>query len=104
MSFAGENAEKLQSLTPEDRRLVNKIVLDFQRNGLALSNEKQEKAKEIKKKIADLCIKFQHHVNEDKSELYFTKEELEGVPEPVIAGFTQKEQDGKKVYVVTMKV
>lgn len=43
LAFAAENADKLQSLDAQDRRLVTKILLDFQRNGLALAEDKQAK-------------------------------------------------------------
>jgi hypothetical protein len=43
LAYAAENADKLQSRDAQDRRLVAKLLLDFQRNGLALAEEKQTK-------------------------------------------------------------
>ena len=43
LAYASENADKLKSMDAQDRRLVAKILLDLQRNGLALGEEKQTK-------------------------------------------------------------
>jgi hypothetical protein len=43
LAYIAENADTHHSRDAQERRLAAKILLDFQRNGLALSEEKQAK-------------------------------------------------------------
>ncbi|GAA6026223.1 hypothetical protein JCM10207_004276, partial [Rhodosporidiobolus poonsookiae] len=80
-------------LNDEEKRLMERLILERKRNGLGLAEEKRKEYLEIKKKIMALEIDFQRHCNEEKGFQLFTREELEGVPEDVIKGFP--EVDGK---------
>ncbi|KAI9146266.1 hypothetical protein BKA69DRAFT_1162856 [Paraphysoderma sedebokerense] len=44
----------ISKLDSESQRLVKKLVLDFERNGLALPVEKREKLKALKKRLSDI--------------------------------------------------
>lgn len=89
----------LTKLSPERQRLAEKLELDFKRHGLTLPKDKQEKLKDLKKKLSELQINFSKNINEDKTECLFSAEELAGLPQDFLKGLSQK--DGK--YVVTMK-
>ncbi|KAI8048092.1 thimet oligopeptidase 1 [Syncephalis plumigaleata] len=87
-------------LSDEDRRLFDKIELDFKRNGLALSEGDREKLKEIKQQLAKLSIDFSRRINEDVTSIAVDEAELDGMPKDWIEGLA-KNDAGQRI--VTMK-
>ncbi|KAL6057447.1 Thimet oligopeptidase [Balamuthia mandrillaris] len=105
-AFRQKAKEQGIQLTPEDQRLIDKKMEGFERNGLGLPAEKREKLKEIKKRISELCIAYQRNLNEDKTTLEFSKEELNGLPDDFLEDLPKKEGAGPKgetLYVVSLK-
>ncbi|PJF16637.1 Neurolysin/Thimet oligopeptidase 2 domain-containing protein [Paramicrosporidium saccamoebae] len=94
-----ENKTEMASLDNESRRLVDKMLLEFKHNGLGLPAEKRSELKTKRKRLAELGVEFSKNMNEDKTEMLLTGEELEGCPSDFIEGLEQR--DGK--YVLTMK-
>ncbi|KAG0655179.1 hypothetical protein C6P46_001105, partial [Rhodotorula mucilaginosa] len=86
------------NLNPEEQRLLDRVVLERKRNGLGLEKHKREQYQQLKKRIMELEVEFQRACNEEKGFLLFTKEELEGVPEDVVSGYTTVEEDGVTKY------
>jgi Zn-dependent oligopeptidase len=85
--------EKSITLSEEDRWLFDHRMLVFKRNGLDLDDVKQEKLKEIKKRIADLKVEFSQTLNNWNETTVFTAEELDGVPENTMK-ILKKNDDG----------
>ena len=54
-----------------------------------MSEEIQTEVKKIKKRMSELSIKFQRNLNEDNTKLFFTREELAGMPEDFIDELTK---------------
>jgi metallopeptidase MepB len=82
----------------ESARLLDKEHKAYIKNGLALPSEAQrERFKEIKKRLSQIQISFQKNLNEENGGIWFTKEELDGVPEDVIDGLEKGtgENEGK---------
>ncbi|EXJ90594.1 thimet oligopeptidase [Capronia coronata CBS 617.96] len=87
-------------LDAESQRLLEKEHKSYVRNGLNIpAGPKRDRFKEIKKRLSQLSIAFSKNLNEEKGGLWFTAEELDGVPEDVIS--LLKKEDGK--YWLTFK-
>lgn len=80
------------NLDPESLRLLEKERKGYIKNGLGLpSGSQRDRFKEIKKRLSQIGIQFQVNLNEEDGGLWFTKEELDGVPEDVIVGLKEGE-------------
>ncbi|KAL5341886.1 peptidase family M3-domain-containing protein [Aspergillus crustosus] len=96
--------KKNESLDPESRRLLEKEHQDFVRNGLNLpAGPLRDRYKEIKKRLSLLGIEFQKNLNEEAGGIWFTPEELEGVPEDVVAGLQKGEGEHEGKLWLTFK-
>lgn len=72
-------------LDPESLRLLEKERKNYIRNGLSIpEGPKRDRFKEIKKRLSQIQIEFQKNLNEENAALYFTKEELSGLPTDLI--------------------
>ncbi|GAA5933687.1 metalloendopeptidase [Sporobolomyces koalae] len=91
-------------LNSEERRLLDRLLLDRQRNGLALDPDQRAAYFELKKQIMTLEVDFQKNCNEEDGSILFTRQELDGVPEDVIQGYERVPQsDGTDTYKMTFK-
>lgn len=92
-------ADTKPKLEGEQARLLQFILRDYKRSGLALSAEDRAKLAEIEKEIGRLAIDFNKRIAEDESSVMLTKEELAGVPDDVIKGMPQN----NGVYIANMQ-
>jgi metallopeptidase MepB len=92
------------ALSAEQKRLVDKMLLDGKRAGLALEKkEDKELLKRLKDDLSDVCLKFTQNFNEESGRIAFTREQLDGVPEDVVSGYTQRTEGDKVLYEVTFR-
>lgn len=63
--------EKAEKLSPEEQRLVDKMIMDGKRAGLALPDDKREELMKLKKELSAVCTDFGKNFNEEKVR-YFT--------------------------------
>jgi len=93
-------SKKGEELDAESQRLLEKEHKSYIRNGLNLpAGPKRDRFKEIKMRLSQLSIEFNKNLNEEKGGIWFTKEELDGVPEDVVD--LLKKEDGR--YWLTFK-
>jgi metallopeptidase MepB len=79
--------QKGEDLDPESRRLLEKERKSYIRNGLGIpAGPKRDRFKDIKKRLSMIQIEFQKNLNEESGGIWFTTEELAGLPEDVISG------------------
>lgn len=95
--------EEWKKLTPEQHRLIEKMILDGTRAGLALSQKKRTELSALKKELTKFCLEFNRNFNEENGVVTFTEEELKGVPKDVISGYTKRVEDDREVFDVTFK-
>ncbi|EUC54471.1 metallopeptidase MepB [Rhizoctonia solani AG-3 Rhs1AP] len=96
------NAQKKgEKLTDEEQRLVDKMILDGKRAGLDLPEDKRTELMKLKKELSVVCTDFGRNFNEEKGSIAFTREELKGIPEDVLNGYTTVE--GTDKLAVTFK-
>jgi len=90
-------AAKGERLEGEDKKLLEKILLEYRRNGLELEAEEREKIKALKKRLVELEAEFGKNLIEVKDYLAVTREELEGLPEDFIERLEPLEEGKFKV-------
>ncbi|KAH8104630.1 metallopeptidase MepB [Cristinia sonorae] len=101
---ADENIKRSgKKLNAEEQRLVEKMILDGTRAGLALPEEKRNELSKLQKEVSQVSLEFSKNFNEEKGTISFTLEELEGVPADVVSGYVKRQEDGKDLYDVTFK-
>jgi metallopeptidase MepB len=82
---------KAVDVDAESTRLLEKAYKDYIRNGLALKGEQRGRFKDIKKELSLLGIDFSKRLNEENGGIWFTLEELNGVPQDVLSGLAKGE-------------
>ncbi|KAK8028319.1 peptidase family M3 [Apiospora marii] len=93
-----KNIKSESNLDPESLRLLEKEHKNYIKNGLGLPKGPQrDRFKEIKKRLSQISIQFQKNLNEENGGVWFTKEELDGVPADVVEGLEKGtgENEGK---------
>jgi thimet oligopeptidase len=96
-AYANGNALK-EKLTSEQQYFLKETMEDYKRAGLELPEEQRNKVKELQNKLSELSVKFSNNINEDKSSVTVTLEELDGLEEDFIKGL-KKTDDGN--YILT---
>ncbi|KAI1168378.1 Metalloprotease [Nemania serpens] len=97
-AFQSQKKTNELNLDAESLRFLEKERKGYIRNGLGLPKGPQrDRFKEIKKRLSQLGIQFQKTLNEENGGLWFTKEELDGVPNDVVDGLEKGtgENEGK---------
>ena len=80
--------KKGEKLDPESQRLLEKERKSYITNGLGIpAGPKRDRFKEIRTRLSQIQIEFQKNLNEENGSIWFTKKELEGVPDDVVEGF-----------------
>lgn len=95
---------KGEKLDPESQRLLEKDHKGYIRMGLGVpAGPKRDRFKDIKKRLSELSIIFQKNLNEEQGGLWFTKEELDGVPDDVVSGLKKGEGEHAEKVWLTFK-
>ncbi len=89
-------AGKTDTLDAEDQRLVLFAMRDFHRNGLDLSDADREQLVKVRSRLAELQTKFATNLEENKTTLNATDEELSGMSPDFVARLKLDKQ-GKRV-------
>lgn len=83
-----------------EERLILQHARSFEKNGMALSDDQLNLFREKKKKLAFLESEFSKNLNEDKTRIELSREELDGVREDFISAHATT-PEGK--FIITTK-
>ncbi len=89
------------TLSEEEKRFMEKRLVDYERNGMSLAPEAMKEVEALKKELADLSTTFSTNIAEDDSKHLVTAAELEGCSEAFIEGL-EKDPGGSGKLVLTM--
>jgi Zn-dependent oligopeptidase len=94
--FQAARAIATESLSGEFKRFHERLLREFKHNGLFLESPEQKALlKEKRQKLADLCTEFSRNMNEDATELLFTRAELDGATEDFLTSLQTCKETGK---------
>ncbi|MBU2530040.1 MAG: Zn-dependent oligopeptidase [Elusimicrobia bacterium] len=94
-----EFALKGDKLAETEKRLLDKMLLDFKKNGLGLEEDKRNEVKKLSKELIAIELKFTSNLRDVKDIIEVSLEELKGLPEDYISHL-KKTSQGK--YIITM--
>ncbi|PBP18423.1 peptidase family M3, partial [Diplocarpon rosae] len=96
--------KEANGLDGESLRFLENERKSYIRNGLGIEKGlKRDRFKEIKKRLSTVAIEFQKNLNEENGGIWFTRKELEGVPEDVLVGFEEGTGDNEGKVRFTFK-
>ncbi|KAJ2845150.1 metalloendopeptidase, partial [Coemansia brasiliensis] len=96
-----DNKEEMDKLEAEDKRLVEKMEMDYRREGAALPDEKRKDLVKLKVQLAKLELSFQRNITEQEGKAWFTRGELAGLPESYFSKRGSKQVAGDEKFMVT---
>ncbi|KAJ2157248.1 metalloendopeptidase [Coemansia sp. RSA 552] len=96
-----ENSQEMAALGAEDRRLVEKMEMEYRRSGLGLSEESQATLGGLKRRLVELELEYTKNANAGEAHVLFTRAELAGMPESFFADRPTQVAGGVTKYVVT---
>ncbi len=86
-------------MTPEVQRFFDETMRDYKRAGLDLPEEKRARLVEIDEEINELGSDFRRNIADDETVVFFTEDELKGVPEAFVGTLRRCGE----LYIVDMK-
>ena len=96
--------QKSEDLDPESRRLLEKERKSYIRNGLGIpAGPKRDRFKDIKKRLSMIQIEFQKNLNEESGGIWFTADELAGVPDDVRSGLENGSEENAGKFKLSFK-
>lgn len=78
-------ADTNPGLGGDQKRLFEFVLRDYRRSGMALPKEKRDHLAEVEKEISKLVIDFNKNIANDETALPFTRDELRGTPDELLA-------------------
>lgn len=80
---------ELARLHPEFARFVERSMRDFKRRGLHLEEGTRRKVEALQTKMSALSVAYSKNLGEDATKLYFTEEQLNGLPADFVGSLKQ---------------
>ncbi|GAM88950.1 hypothetical protein ANO11243_069840 [Dothideomycetidae sp. 11243] len=87
--------DKNEGLDSEPERLIEKLLLGFEQNGLALEKDGRRRLRELQKEISSLERQFMKAHGNSAHVIWFTRDELKGLDSPALKRLESGEGDNK---------
>ncbi|XP_062157703.1 probable thimet oligopeptidase [Alnus glutinosa] len=84
-------------MSAEAKHYIQRLVRDFERNGLNLTVAKREQMQHLKDQIDELSLRYIKNLNDDSPFLLFSEAELAGLPPDFLKGLDTAENGKFKV-------
>ncbi len=95
---------KGEKLDPESQHLLEETRRNYIREGLALPRgPARDRYKAIAERLSDIKIDYQKNIDENTGGIWFTPEEIEGLPQDVFEGLENGTGDNRGKLSVTFK-
>lgn len=78
-------ADTKPKLAPDEAKLLEEMLRDYRRAGLALPKTERDEVERMRKELSGLTTDFESNINKAKAPIKFTKAELAGVPDDFLA-------------------
>lgn len=76
-----KSSDAFSQLADHEKRLVDKLMMDFERSGVNLETEKLERFKMLTSEINELSAEYSNNMNSADEKLILDEEGIEGLPE-----------------------
>jgi len=86
-----------------EKYVMKNVLRDFERNGLALSPEDRQKLMTLQTQETELSLQYSQNLIEDKTAIFVSDEELQGLPAKFIEGLPKNEH-GKRILTLAYPV
>ena len=90
------------ALTGEEKRLLDRTMLDYKRNGFELQPDSRTRVRELMNRLVELGTDFRKAIDTWDDGILATREELAGMPDRWIDALKTVEEDGAVRYRVTL--
>jgi thimet oligopeptidase len=90
------------SLVGEEKRLVERTLRDYRRNGFELPKEQRERVQALMNRMVELGTEFRKAIDTWEDAIVVSREDLAGMPDRWIDGLKTVEEDGETKYHVSL--
>ncbi|MBI3552514.1 MAG: Zn-dependent oligopeptidase [Elusimicrobia bacterium] len=92
-------ADKGETLTGEDGRLLTRMLREFKSSGHGLSPEDKDKLQKIQERLSVISTEFEGNINADNGGMDVKLEDLKGLPDDIIKRLQQNQTPDGKIRV-----
>jgi thimet oligopeptidase len=90
------------ALQGEDARLLEQTMRDYRRAGFDLPKEQRQRVQELNTRLVELGTDFRKAIDTWEDAIWVTRDRLAGMPDRWIDGLQTREEDGQKLYRVSL--
>jgi len=99
LTSCGERVLEEEDIADHQRRYIRDTLDAYAKRGLHLPHEQRQQAMEISKQLVDVTLRFERNIQQDKSSITATREQLAGVDQEFIQSLERVDED---TYQLTM--